>query len=415
MQNDLNLQKRASAEKKNFIKLCVSDMLYAAATMFCSGAVIQSYLLTLGFSEWEVYVYSAMAQAGQVAVMLLMIFFSSRIVRQKLWMSVSSLSPILSAVTYVLAVAFPDIVNEWYVIAVYAVALISSSGVGMRSVLYYSVPLLALRAEEYGRFAAITTALSGVSGFVFSFLHSFVASFVEYKLLTAIACLVSVGLIIMAAYATLSVRELYDRAEKHDTPPTKSMLAVFRNRDTYLLIIPNFARGLASGIVAVITVIAISAELITPKETSYINVISYASLFLGSVLFAALYKKLSVRLMIAIPTVAMAVLLPLSVVFGTWEFLILIFATITFKSIIDTAIPTMIVEIIPEEQIGAYTSIRMLLFIGPQAIAALLVTPISSAVGYVGLLIFAAAMQLICGAGYFAVSLMHRSDSVSVK
>ena len=137
MQNDLNLQKRASAEKKNFIKLCVSDMLYCTATMFCTGAVIQSYLLTLGFSEWEVYVYSALAQAGQVAVMLLMIFFSSRIVRQKLWMSVSSLSPILSAVTYVLAVAFPDIVNEWYVITVYAVALISSSGVGMRSVLYY--------------------------------------------------------------------------------------------------------------------------------------------------------------------------------------------------------------------------------------------------------------------------------------
>ena len=69
--------------------------------------------------------------------------------------------------------------------------------------------------------------------------------------------------------------------------------------------------------------------------------------------------------------------------------------------ITDTAIPVLVAEIIPKEQMGAYTSIRMLIFTGAQAVATLIIQPIIGVLGYTGLLIFAAVMQAICGAGYF--------------
>ena len=83
--------------------------------------------------------------------------------------------------------------------------------------------------------------------------------------------------------------------------------------------------------------------------------------------------------------------------------------------ILDTALPVVVTEIIPREQIGAYTSIRMLVFTGAQAVAALLITPIVNNVGYVGLLIFAAAMQFICGIVYYAVARARKKKLLTVE
>ena len=82
-----------------------------------------------------------------------------------------------------------------------------------------------------------------------------------------------------------------------------------------------------------------------------------------------------------------------------------------FRMILDTAFPVVVTEIIPREQIGAYTSIRMLVFTGAQAVAALLITPIVELVGYVGLLIFASAMQFICAIVYFVVARKRRKEA----
>ena len=75
-----------------------------------------------------------------------------------------------------------------------------------------------------------------------------------------------------------------------------------------------------------------------------------------------------------------------------------------FRIIIDTAIPVLITKIIPREQIGSYTSIRMLVFVAGQGVAPLLITPVSAAVGNTGLLVFASVMQLICGVVYWWVA-----------
>ena len=75
-----------------------------------------------------------------------------------------------------------------------------------------------------------------------------------------------------------------------------------------------------------------------------------------------------------------------------------------FRMVIDTAIPVVVTDIIPQEQIGAYTSIRLLVFTGAQAVAGMIIIPIVNIVGYFGLLVFASLMQLICGVAYYVVA-----------
>ena len=72
--------------------------------------------------------------------------------------------------------------------------------------------------------------------------------------------------------------------------------------------------------------------------------------------------------------------------------------------IVDTAIPVIVTEIIPQNQIGAYTSIRMLVYTGAQAVSTLLITPMVSVIGYTGVLIVASVMQFVCGIVYYLVA-----------
>lgn len=86
---------------------------------------------------------------------------------------------------------------------------------------------------------------------------------------------------------------------------------------------------------------------------------------------------------------------------GSVWFLVLFFIAYLFRMVVDTAIPVVVTEIIPQNQIGAFTSIRMIVFIGAQAVATLIIMPIVGVVGYNGLMIFAAIMQTVCGVGYY--------------
>ena len=182
------------------------------------------------------------------------------------------------------------------------------------------------------------------------------------------------------------------------------MLAVFKNKDTYILFFPNFTRGLATGVMNVITVIAISVAIIDEKTSSIVNIIMQIAMFGGNIIYAVLYKKLSSRTILLISTIGCCVTLPLCIMQGMVGFFVMFFICYFFRMIIDTAIPVMVTEIIPQDQIGAFTSIRMLIFTGAQAVATLILTPIIGVIGYTGLLIFAAIMQFICGITYWAVA-----------
>jgi len=117
---------------------------------------------------------------------------------------------------------------------------------------------------------------------------------------------------------------------------------------------------------------------------------------------------LTVERMLIFATVGVALTLPFSLSFGLVGFLIIMLLSFFFRFIVDSAIPTALVKIIPESQIGAYSSIRMLIFTASQALAAILVIPLAGVVGYNGLLILAVIMQLICGIGHYLVAKKHK-------
>lgn len=249
----------------------------------------------------------------------------------------------------------------------------------------------------------ISTAIGGGVSFLVSLIYSLLLSKFSYMKTTAAFFALAIACFILSSIVCASMRVKTVEASKAATEKT-DVIAVFKNKNTYVLLIPNFVRGLSVGIFNVIATIAISASILNETTSSYVNVILQIATFAGNIFFAFAYKKLSTKNVLLLATLGVCVIFPFSLTFGLIGFFCCFAFASFFRFVFDTAIPVLITEIIPEEQIGPYTSIRMLIFTGAQAVATLLITPFKDAIGYTGVLIFASVMLFICGITYYAVA-----------
>ena len=83
--------------------------------MFCSGAILQTFLLQAGFSEHQVYLYNSLIQLLQVATMIAMVFLSDRIGRVKTVVAFTGLSLVATATVFIIGAFNPALFGDAYV------------------------------------------------------------------------------------------------------------------------------------------------------------------------------------------------------------------------------------------------------------------------------------------------------------
>ena len=387
----------------NIKKYCIHTVIYNVGFTFCTGAIMQTFLIQAGFSAQQVYLLNSLMQVMQVAMMLVLTFLSGKIKRVKTVTSISYLSLSLLTVVFLIGAINPELIKHGYVIAVFIVAAISYVGVGLYTILAYCLPYYTIDMKDYGKMTGISTAIAGGASFLMSLAYSILLSKFSYMKTTAAFFVIAIVCFVLTSIVCASMRAKTVEASEEDQS-RNDVTAVFKNKNTYILLIPNFTRGLSVGIFNVIATIAISTSILNETTSSYVNVILQIATFTGNMFFALAYKKFSTKNLLLLATLGVCVSFPLSLEFGVVGFFCCFAIASFFRFVIDIAIPVIITEIIPEEQIGPYTSIRMLIFTGAQAVATLIITPLNAAIGYTGVLIFATVMLFICGITYYAVA-----------
>lgn len=386
----------------NIKKYCIYTTIYNVGFTFCTGAIMQTFLLQAGFSAEQVYVLNSLMQVMQVAMMLALTFLSGKIKRVKTVTSISCLSLSLLTAVFLIGAINPELIKNGYVIAVFIVSGVSYVGVGLYNILAYCLPYYTIDMNDYGKMTGISAAIAGGASFLVSLVYSLLLSKFSYMKTTAAFFVISIVCFIVTSIvcASMQVKNVEENKEEEKS----DVMAVFKNKHTYILLIPNFVRGLSVGIFNVIATIAISESILNETTSSYINVILQIATFAGNLFFAFAYKKLSTKNVLLFATIGVCISFPFSLELGVIGFFCCFTVASFFRFVTDTAFPVIITEIIPKEQIGPYTSIRMLIFTGAQAVATLLITPLKDSIGYTGVLIFATVMLFVCGITYYAVA-----------
>lgn len=381
---------------RNIILFITRSACYTVALLCLSGTLIQNFLGEAGLNigAERIYIHTSLLQAANVGAIVL---FSRSADRGNV---IRRLALIQIPIALLFGVYVPLCIWETTAPVAFAIAVgvgvLQSVGNGLCTVCDYKIPYRLYSVDVYGTVSAISGIVIGLVSIGVGSLTTYVATLLDYRTMMLWCFLISAVLIGIASLCTAFFRTAPEAREqvfeaKEKVPFSRLLKApVF-----YEMIAPNLLRGLNTGVLVVLAVIAADLGFDTVTTTAMVPV-SSAAMFSGCLLFGLLIKKISAKWMILAGSLSMLALPFLFIPNGT-VFLVLYFIIWFGKNLIDYGVPTALIHHVPDEIAGPYHAWRMILHTGGSLVASALGAVLPTAV----LIVAALVLQVTSGVWYF--------------
>lgn len=378
------------------------NILYTTGFMFCSGTILQTFMLNVGMTDAEVSTYNAVIQIVQTGVIFAMAFLADKIRRVlKVYASII-LSVSIIAVSLVFCVFVRSDLDtvKWII---FGSSIVTYFMIGVRNGVDYRIYYDIFDMRDVGSMMGAAIAISGLVSFGISVAYSFMVKKLDYYDVMTMFFILSAVMLILSSAACFSYKKI------NNTPVAEKKkgleLAAFKNKTTIFLAFPSLLRGLASGIIALITVVGISGGILNTETATYVSILTQVTTFGGNMLYSIMCRRVKNRVTLILACIMIGIALPLSVVGGDLVTFLIGFAFTNFAYVIvNISIPILACEIVPYEQIGSFTCIRMMLFTLGSVISSLVYKPLADSIGFFWLFIAAGVIQILCGIMHFIVS-----------
>ena len=388
--------------KKNIILTVVSASLYRIA-LFCStGALMQTFLSLVGFSEDEVYIHSTVVQLVNVLTILLASGIGDR--GNPVRRSALSHIPMAAMFLFYLPLCFSSSVGRgafWFLLAV---SCVQSASVAIHTVLDYKLPYLLYTASDYADVNAISGVISAAIGLGAGALVSYLSTLMDYVALMIWAFVISAVITVASGVlVAMQVIVFNKRDSEPEMASRASLVGIMREPIFLHLLFPNVTRGFAAGATTVVAVAALSRGYGESVTSAFVSVES-VSVFVAGFLFIVIARRLSSRWAILVGSLLFSAM-PLLLVTGNEPVLFIAYALVMLgRNVVDNAVPSALISVVPIEMAGQYNALRMVLHNGGMLIAT------ASAVFIPTEMLFVAAMiaQLVSGAAFFFLPIMKK-------
>lgn len=394
----------------NFKKIICSNILYTVAFMFCSGTIMQAFLIELGAGQSDVYLYETSIQVIQFCVMALSVFFVDKIKSTKRIIANAIFMLTLLIGTLLLACIFSS-KGRGFFLPILIVGMVVYTFISLKNTLGYRFPYEIIDMKDYGRMQGVSGILVGTVTFLVSTLFVFILNNGDFMVINGIFFVCAMACAVFAGIFTLWCKPANRLKSNYISQGNRINVAVFQNRNTWILLLPNFCRGIATGSISFLPIIAISTNIINTSFASVMLVILQIAMFISNFIFMEAEKKLKVHNILLGAGIMMSCCLPLLMLWkNVVVFLTIYFTMYVFMLIVDVAIPVAITRFISYEQIGAFSAVRMMIFTLGQAVAAGFLNFLEGYFTYPVIFSIVAVFQLICCISYYFVAKTKKED-----
>ena len=215
--------------QKNVIKYYIFTTLYSLALMFCSGSMIQNFLLESGFSSKQVYLYNAMIQIVQVAIMIGSIFVLDFVRKTKKIMGISTIMTVFLFLALFFCAANKSGNIDLSVGIMFSVSFVVYCFIGIRTIESYRLPYSIMDMKSYGRISGVSMAILGAATLGLSLLYSFMTSNFDFFVVNYAFFALSIVLMGVAAAICFSFEERNIEVQVPTRPKTIKDIKIFRN------------------------------------------------------------------------------------------------------------------------------------------------------------------------------------------
>jgi len=395
---------------RNKIRAILITALRTAALLCASGSLMQTFLSYIGFSEQHIYIHASLFQAVNVLTILLCARFADNgnIIRRTAVIQLPSGILFL----FYIPLCFLKNVSVTAYIWLILINIIQSVTIAMHTICEYKLPYYLYRVEEYGMVLSVCGILSSFISFGIGVLISYFSTRYSYDRIMLIAFGISCMFILLAGIlqyfqkSLLPADEVRLQSGKTEKIP---LMTMFRHDAFSMLLVGNLTRGFASGATSILAAAALSIGYDETLTSAMVSVQSLATLA-ACALFAVISRKLHPRYVILLGSCCFLAL-PFLLCRRTPVLYLIMYAVLMFgKTLIDYAVPSALLYVVPVEIAGTYNAWRMILHNG----GTMLATVVAGFVPLPVLLVSALIFQMISGINFYTVHLL-RSNDVDTK
>jgi len=366
-----------SDEKKNVISLVTKDSLSSLSQTFVSVSIVQAYLLSLGFENFELGVLNTMTNVG---LMLGVFLFMGRIDAIKSNRLVSTNSNLFISigilpVTLILLSLFGGTVGNTGIFLVLGVAwAIQSFFSGIRTMTDSRLCRDIFRPETYGFAFGIDGMIFNTIGIMGALLIRFIINNLNgesgYRLVFILSLILVPGPVIFSRrLRMLKPHDAYEETKAKS--PISSFSYAFKDKTLRNISYLHIVRGILSGMFIFILPLGVSRYEFPLSYAAFIIVVNAVAGMLGYFFIHQFYDKIGTMKSIVLGTLACLLGVAGLVLFRMPLTFLLFYALYYYGfTIIMQSIPMGIYKVVPMNAIGTLTGVRFIIMQSAEAVVA---------------------------------------------
>lgn len=387
----------------NFAKYYIRNIFYSTAVMFSSGSVIQIFLNNLGVDSVWIGIYTSLMSVINVVTSMCFSAYADRYTDVKRALSKFTL-PIGLCFIFLIPLCYVTTlpaVLSFTVITV--VSIIQTLFIALYGAIEYKLPYSIIDMEYYGRLISVNGIISGVSGALTSFILSALIDRYPYFIVMSVGFAAGTVLMLMSCLMNLTFKI---RPYNFIIPPERkksviqSFSEIVRLKSFRCLIIPNFLRGIYTGILNITAVVAVAIGFSSGTAANLVT-ISFAANIIGSLIFMTASKRVFNRTLCLIGSILTCFLIFASSDSEKLLFIGYFIATVG-KIMVDYSVPAQVYEIISPDIACMYHSWRMIITTSGIAFSSAVSGFLIDNIPIYLILAIASLCQLISGICYFS-------------
>ena len=384
--------------RKNKIKAIIAYTARTVALMCASGTLMQTFLATLGFESELIYLHSTLLQAANVLTILLASNWAGN--GSPIRRSAFTTIPIGLLFLCYIPIAIANHATPASYILLCSVGVVQQIAYGLFTVCEYKTPYYIYKADEYGMMLSICGIISSVFSLLLGWVISFLTERYPFAEIMKFAFLISAIFMVITFFAIYFEKSLRteDETEKSEqSKKSRPRVHLLRKPIFTRLIHANLMRGFAAGVISVLAAVALDLGYTETLTASMVYAQSIASLS-ACAFFAVISKRIPGRFVVVGGSL-LIVLTPMLLIKSSTLFLIMYIVIMVGRTLVDYAVPSMLLQVVPVEIAGPYHAWRMAL----QNAGMLIATSLATITPIPYLLAAAAVFQLISGLSFSRV------------
>lgn len=401
------MAKRSLRERltRNVYLFFITDILYFTALMFMKDSIIQAFLVHYGVSEHLIGIYTTLLNMINVSVLLL-----SPVVSNKAKNSISAMVKMSIPMGLLFFGLLPICIfsGSLPVGGVFAIAL--TVGIAqyilysMREVFAYKLPYQIYDMRDYSLVVSVNGIVYSVFGIIASWVFARLTKAYDYEYVIAGAFAFSAVFMILSAVVMSRMKmvapSLNEALSSGGSEKTASFKELLTMPEFKSMIVPNFVRGLFTGVLGMSAVTAMNVGF-TETDIAEIVILQQVASIAGSLVFCLLAEKINSRYL-CFGGSLLTLFMPLLSVHNKVLFFAVYSVVYLAKMMVDYAVPTVISRVISYEVAGSYHSWRLLIMSLGTSVGSYIVGAILTAGTVPVWLMLAAASlcEVACGIGY---------------